>query len=85
MLLTQAFGFGPFIEMVIASKADFILCILTSLKSLTTVELALLVSVFDVQMIANRSVITFKIDAKNRAVSQLAMSAAGEVWSLEPL
>lgn len=33
---------------------------------------------------ANLSVILFKIDAKNLVVSQLAMSEAGEVWSLDP-
>lgn len=33
---------------------------------------------------ASLSVILFKIDAKNLVVSQLAMSEAGEVWSLEP-
>ena len=40
------------------------------------------VPVVDVQRMANRSVILFKIEARNLAVSQLAMSAAGEVWSL---
>ena len=49
------------------------------LNSMTTVELVELMPVVDVQRMANRSVNLFKIDAKNLAVSQLAMSVAGEV------
>lgn len=70
---------GLSIELVIASRAVFMLGMLIWLNSMTTVELVELMPVVDVQRMANRSVNLFKIDAKNLAVSQLAMSVAGEV------
>ena len=79
----QAFVFGFSVEVVMPSRAVFILRILIGVKGQTILESVRSVSVVDVQMIANWSFV-FKIDAKNLAVSHLAMSAAGEVWRLKP-
>ena len=78
----QAVGFNFSIELVMASRSALISSIWTPLRCRTTVKLASLATFVDVQRMASRSVTVFKIEAKNLAVSQLAMSAAGDVWSL---
>ena len=80
----QAFVFSFSFELAMASRYVFISSIWTPVKPLTILASAPPVCVTDVQRMANLSVTLFKIDARNLAVSQLAMSAAGEVWSLEP-